>query len=227
MQPIKHTTNPITTGGGVIGIKYKDGILLASDTMGSYGYLERYMNVPRIHVVGDTTTAITASGELSDYQYICDALDKKVLSSALEGDGFAYTARELWNYLERLLYSRRNDGNPLWNTVLVAGAGEEELFLGQLDMYGTAIECDYAATGFGLMFALPLIREGWRKGMEREEAEALVKRCLEVLVYRDSLTLNKFRMADVRKEGVKISEPFEINTEGKWGYGELAIDDPK
>ena len=213
----------------MLGIKYKDGVLLASDTLGSYGSMARYMDVTRIHPL-TTNTAIAASGEISDFQYLTDTLDAKVRSSALEGDGFSYTARELWNYLERVLYDRRNKGDPLWNTVLIAGAGagpRGEVFLGQLDMYGTAIECDYAASGFGLYFAVPLMREQWRAGMERAEAEALLRKCLEVLLYRDARTINKFRMADVRADGVKISEPFEIDTAGKWNSGELAINDPK
>ncbi len=191
--------------------------------------MARYMDVNRIHPLS-TNIAIAGSGEISDFQYISDELDKKVLSNALEGDGFAYTARELWNYLERLFYSRRNKVDPLWSTVLIAGVApgaRGEVFLGQLDMYGTAIECDYAASGFGLYFAVPLMREEWKAGMERHEAEALLKKCLEVLLYRDARTINRFRMADVRADGVKISEPFEINTAGKWNSGELAINDPK
>lgn len=184
------------------------------------------MNVIRIHKV-DTSIAMAASGEVSDFQYLTDLIDEKVTANAIEGDGFSYTARELWNYLERLFYQRRNKGDPLWNTVLVAGVAEGKPFLGQLDMYGTAIECDYASSGFGLYFAIPLMREDWKEGMSRAEAEALMRKCLEVLLYRDARTINKFIIADVTEKGVEISEPFEIDTAGKWNSGELAIDDPK
>lgn len=172
---------------------------------------------------------MTASGEMSDFQYLVDTVDSKVLSNNLEGDGFTYTAKELWNYLERVFYARRNKVDPLWNTVLIAGAEKGRApFLGQLDMYGTAIECDYAASGYGLYFAVPLMREHWKEGMERAEAEALMKMCLEVLLYRDARTINRFRMAAIEVEaGVMISEPFEIDTTGKWNSGELAINDPK
>lgn len=200
--------------------------------------MARYMNVLRVHKVTDSI-AIAASGELSDFQYIADTLDAKVRASDIEGDGFAYTAPELWNYLRRVLYERRNKGDPLWNTVLVAGVGKDSgnsggngngngAFLGQLDMYGTAIECDYAASGFGLYFAVPLMREEWKEGMTKEEAVALIKKCLEVLLYRDARTINRFRIATITRDGgVDISEPFEIDTAGKWNSGELAINDPK
>ena len=38
-NPIGHLTSPIVTGGAVIGLKCKDGVLLATDTVLSYGGL--------------------------------------------------------------------------------------------------------------------------------------------------------------------------------------------
>ncbi len=38
----EHTLRPIVTGSSVVGIKYRDGVMLAADTLGSYGNLARY-----------------------------------------------------------------------------------------------------------------------------------------------------------------------------------------
>lgn len=38
-NPIGHLTSPIVTGGSVIGVKCKEGVLLAADTLLSYGSL--------------------------------------------------------------------------------------------------------------------------------------------------------------------------------------------
>ncbi|CAN0329823.1 unnamed protein product [Discosporangium mesarthrocarpum] len=46
--PISHTTRPMVTGTSVLGIKYKDGVMLAADTLASYGSLARYKSVERI-----------------------------------------------------------------------------------------------------------------------------------------------------------------------------------
>lgn len=40
--PTKHTTSPIVTGTTVIGIKYNGGVMLAADTLASYGSMARY-----------------------------------------------------------------------------------------------------------------------------------------------------------------------------------------
>lgn len=38
-NPIGHLTSPIVSGGAVIGLKCKEGVLLATDTLLSYGGL--------------------------------------------------------------------------------------------------------------------------------------------------------------------------------------------
>jgi hypothetical protein len=53
----------------VIGIKYQDGVMMAADTLASYGSLARYKDVRRIKIIGDKTL-IGASGEISDFQSI-------------------------------------------------------------------------------------------------------------------------------------------------------------
>ena len=37
--PIQHTQSPIVTGTSVIGIKYKDGIVIAADNLGTQSSL--------------------------------------------------------------------------------------------------------------------------------------------------------------------------------------------
>lgn len=35
-EPVKHTTKPIVTGSSVIAITYKDGVMMATDTLLAY-----------------------------------------------------------------------------------------------------------------------------------------------------------------------------------------------
>jgi 20S proteasome subunit beta 7 len=38
-EPITHTLSPIVSGGAIIGLKCKEGVILATDTLLSYGSL--------------------------------------------------------------------------------------------------------------------------------------------------------------------------------------------
>ena len=67
----QRTANPIVTGGSVVGVKYNGGILVAADTLASYGSLARFEGVERIAQIGDAgDTLLAAGGEYSDYQYM-------------------------------------------------------------------------------------------------------------------------------------------------------------
>jgi 20S proteasome subunit beta 7 len=55
VKPKTHSQYPITTGTSVFSIKYKDGVIIAADTMGSYGSLARFPDFKRVLVVNETT----------------------------------------------------------------------------------------------------------------------------------------------------------------------------
>lgn len=212
MDPTTHTTSPIVTGTTVIGLKYNNGVMLAADTLASYGSLARYKDVRRLKQVGENTL-IGASGEISDFQTIMEMLESMHLADLNEDDGFTRNPSEYFNYLRAVMYQRRGKGNPLWNQLLVAGFHKDTPFLGYVDMIGTAYEENFIATGFGAYLAIPLIRERWTPDMDEGEARALLEDCLRVMYYRDCRALNKIQIAKATAEGTLVSEPYEISTE--------------
>jgi len=213
--PSKVTTSPIVTGTSVLGIKYADGVMVAGDTLGSYGSLARFTDLRRIRRVGDFTL-VAASGEYSDFQYTMDLLQELVLEEHVVDDDAKLSASEVHAYLSRVAYNRRNKMNPLYNRMLVAGHKDGKSFLGYVDLYGTCFSDDYIATGFGTHLALPLIRDRWRADMSEGEARALLEDCLRVLWYRDTRALNKIQLAQITAEGPLISEPYSLDT--KWDF---------
>ena len=44
-EPLKHTKQPIVTGTSVLAVQYADGIMMAADTLGSYGSLAKYKEI--------------------------------------------------------------------------------------------------------------------------------------------------------------------------------------
>ena len=60
-DPTTRTLQPIVTGTSVLAIKYDKGVMMAADTLASYGTLARYKDIRRIIKVGDKTI-IGASG---------------------------------------------------------------------------------------------------------------------------------------------------------------------
>jgi 20S proteasome subunit beta 7 len=75
--PHKATTSPIVTGSSVLALRYRDGVMMAADTLGSYGSMAKFTDLTRLRSVG-RSTLIGASGEYSDFQYIMDLLEELV-----------------------------------------------------------------------------------------------------------------------------------------------------
>lgn len=208
----QHTSQPIVTGTTVIGLKYKGGVMLAADTLASYGSMARYKNVQRLSSVGENTL-IGGSGEMSDFQSIVETLQKMHQEDINQDDGYKKTPSEYYNYLRSFLYQRRNKGNPMWNQILVGGFLNGESFLGYVDLIGTAYEENFIATGFGAYLAIPLIRDRWHADMDEGEARGLIEDCLRVLYYRDCKASNRIQIAKASSDGTLISEPYELSTE--------------
>ena len=74
---------------------------------GSYGSTKRYKSFERLVRVNDVTV-LGAGGELSDFQYIQTLLDELATEDYCADDGIQLTPREVYAYLSRVLYNRRN-----------------------------------------------------------------------------------------------------------------------
>lgn len=217
------TTSPIVTGTSVVALKYKDGVMMAADTLGSYGGLARFKDVKRIFSVGKKTL-IGGSGDISDLQEIEKMLDDMVVADACIDDGNSLDAHSIHTYLGRIMYQKRSKMNPLWNSLVVAGLKADKTpFLGTVDHIGTQYESDHISTGFGLHLATPILRDLWRPNMTEPEAKALLLKCMEVLFYRDCRTINNIQVARITAAGSSIDAPVAIAT--KWDY--KAFVDPK
>lgn len=220
--PTRRTQSPIVTGTSVLGVKYDGGVMIATDTLASYGSLARFKDVQRLKAVGEHTV-IGAGGEMSDFQALGEILDKLNQDDKNADDGFKHSPSEIFNYLRAIFYQKRNKFNPLWNEVLVAGFRDGQPFLGHVDLIGTAFHDNVMATGFGSYLAIPIMRKRWHPGMSEGEARALLEDALRVLFYRDCRALNRIQIAKATAEGVVISAPFTIDT--KWDL--KAFEQPK
>ncbi|XP_042475112.1 proteasome subunit beta type-4-like [Macadamia integrifolia] len=211
----ERTLYPYVTGTSVIGIKYKDGILMAADMGGSYGSTLRYKNVGRIKPIGKHSL-LGASGEISDFQEILRYLDELVLNDNMWDDGNSLGPKEVHNYLTRVMYNRRNKFNPLWNSLVLGGVKKGQKYLGMVSMIGVHFEDNHIATGFGNHLARPILRDEWHENISFEDGVKLLEKCMRVLLYRDRSAVNKLQIAKITEAGVFISQPYALKT--FWGF---------
>jgi len=212
-NPKKYTVSPMVIGTSVLGLKFSDGIVIAADTLGSYGSLARYRSLSRILKVNDTTVMGTG-GDYADLQYMKSIIEQKVIDEECLADGFSYSPKSIYSWLTRIMYSRRTRLNPLWNTVIVGGMQDGEPFLGYVDKLGVAYQAPSVASGYGAYIAQPLLRDALDKipSMCEAEARSVIARCLSVLFYRDARSWNEYELAVVTKDGASVDGPLTCTT---------------
>jgi 20S proteasome subunit beta 7 len=213
-EPSTRTQQPIVTGTGVIGIKFKGGVMVAADTLGSYGSLARYLTVPRLQKFGENTI-IGGSGDLSDFQRVTGLLDELVRYDDAYDDGCHLSPKDIHSYLGRVMYNRRNKFDPFWNELVVAGYKDGKPFLGCVDLIGTMFEDDIISTGFASYICTPLLRKAG-KDLSKEEAKKVLEDCLRVLFYRNTKASTQIQIGTITETGVEITEPYHLST--YWGY---------
>ncbi|XP_023753618.1 proteasome subunit beta type-4 [Lactuca sativa] len=211
-----HAWYPYVTGTSVTRIKYKDGILMAADMGGSYGSTIHYKSVERMKQVGKHSL-IGASGEISDFQEILLYLDELILHDNMWDDGNSLGAKEVHNYLTRIMYNRRNKFDPLWNSLVIGGVKNGHKYIGSISMIGVHFEENHVATGFGNHLARPILCEEWREDLSFEEGVKLLEKCMRNLLYRDRSAVNKIQIEKITDEGLTISEPYSLKT--FWNFG--------
>jgi 20S proteasome subunit beta 7 len=200
LLPSKRTTEPIVTGSSILAIKFRDGVMMAADTLGAYGRLAMFESFSRIRSVSPGTI-IGGGGDLSDFQQIMKILIEMANKDYCHDDGHYASPHEYWAYLTRLLYQRRGKGDPLWSQLVVAGVSRPEQggapFLGFIDLRGTAFEENIIATGYGAYIAIPILRDQWRADLTAAEARQLLTTAMRVLQYRECRTINRIQFATI------------------------------
>ncbi|KAJ9660150.1 Proteasome subunit beta type-7 [Coniosporium apollinis] len=269
-HPTTHTQSPIVTGTSVIALKFRGGVVIAADNLASYGSLARFTDVKRLRKFNDKAV-LGFGGDVSDMQYLDRHLNalairenyssgsgagEKASSTSTdaseeeraesldnEGAGTGMAANNLHKYLQKLLYRRRSDFNPLWNHILIAGLSSPppnapdaspQPFLKSVDLLGTAFGAPSLATGFGAHLAQPILRrvvpdEEAVKKIDEATAVEAIRECMKVLWYRDARSLDRYSLAVVTKEGVRLSEDERVEgqswefAEGIRGYGTQVV----
>ncbi|KAK4540291.1 hypothetical protein LTR36_009603 [Oleoguttula mirabilis] len=230
-HPTTHTQSPIVTGTSVIAIKYSTGVVIAADNLASYGSLARFTDVKRLKPF-NRKAVVGFGGDVSDMQYL-----DRLLSSLDVQENYSHnnddpedtkalmSAKNLHTYLAKVMYKRRSDFNPLWNSLLICGLDEKNKpFLATADLLGTTYSAPTLATGFGAHLAQPLLRkavpdEEASQKLDKETAVEVVRECMKVLFYRDARSMNEYSIAVVDEKGVELKEKEKLENQS-WAFAD-------
>jgi proteasome beta subunit len=186
------------TGATVVGIKCSDGVVVATDSLITWG----------THVLTDkgvkafklTDTIVLASAGLtSDYQMLINRLKANIKLYELNQKK-EISVRTLSKIVANTLYSRRMA--PLYVQTVVVGLDTEGPHLFSLDMGGSLMPEDFTATGTGTAPAFGVLENRYKPSLTVKEAEEIAINAVKAGIARDAQSGGEIRVMSVTPSGV-------------------------
>ncbi len=188
----------LPTGATVVGIKCSDGVVVATDSLITWG--THVLTDKGIKAFKLTDTIVLASAGLtSDYQMLVNRLQAQIKLYELNQKK-SITVKALSKMLANTLYSRRMA--PLYIQTVVVGVDANGPQLFTLDMGGSLIPDEFTATGSGTATAYGVLEDGFRSDLTVKEAETIAINAVKAGIARDAQSGGDIRIMSVTTGGV-------------------------
>lgn len=167
----------------IVGIKTKEGVVLASDKRASKGFFIGSKIVQKISKIDDTL-AIAIAGQLSDAEHLIKvaAAERKLIELRR---GFPLTVKESSRLIANLAYSGLKNYQPYFVELLVAGVDSKGAHVNVADMSGAITTEDFAASGSGAPVAYGVLESLYNREMTNDEAKEVAKKAILAAMERD------------------------------------------
>ena len=186
------------TGATVVGIKCTDGVVVATDTLISWGTL--ILSEKGVKAFKLTDTIVLASAGLtSDYQMLVNRLQAQIKLYELNQKK-DITVKALSKMIANTLYSIRM--TPLYVQTVVVGVDALGPQLYTLDMGGSLIPDDFTAAGTGTTTAYGVLENSYTPQLTVKEAEEIAIKSVKAAIARDIQSGGEIRVMSVTKDGV-------------------------
>jgi proteasome beta subunit len=183
--------------GTAIGLKTKEGVVLATDKRVTYEGFVLSRMAKKVHMITGRV-GVAFAGLLGDVGYLTRLL--KLESKYYElRVGKDIKTRSLAKILSIILYNYKLF--PMFTEIIVGGYDEEGPSLFILDPVGSLIEERYAAVGSGSQLALGYIEPKYREDLTLGEAEKIAIEAIKTVIERDVLSGDGVDLVVITREG--------------------------
>ncbi|MFW9788043.1 MAG: proteasome subunit beta [Candidatus Thorarchaeota archaeon] len=189
------------TGATVVGIKCTDGVVVATDSLVTWGTFVLTDKGIKAFKLTDTIV-IASAGLTSDYQMLVNRLKAQIKLYELNQKK-EITVKALSKMLANTLYSRRMA--PLYVQTVVVGFDADGPQLFTLDMGGSLIPDEFTATGTGTASAYGVLEDRYKPTLTVKEAEELAANAVRAGIVRDAQSGGEIRIMSVTKSGIAES----------------------
>ncbi|XP_076647805.1 proteasome subunit beta type-2 [Halictus rubicundus] len=200
----------------LIGIKFKDFVLVAADMTTAHSIMVMKSDEQKIHKIS-SKLVMAVSGESGDAIQFSEYIGKNIQLYKMR-NGYELSPNAAAWFTRRNLADYLRSRTPYFVNLLLGGYDDStgpELFF--IDYLASCVSVPYAAHGYGGFFTLSILDRYHKLDSTEEEAYDLMKMCVREIHKRLIVNLPNFKVQMVSKDGVKELKP--ITTQS------LAIED--
>ena len=196
------TEDTLKTGTTTIGIKLKDGVILASDQRATMGNLIAHSNVQKVYPLSDNL-GMTIAGVVGDAQLMVRFMQSEIsIYTMKKGAPMSVsTAATLVGSVIR---------QGFYLGLIVGGYDRTGGHVYSVDGAGGYIEDEYVSVGSGSMYALGALEATFKPGMTREEGIDVAITALNSARRRDNCTGDGMLVSYIGPNGYEAISNDEI-----------------
>jgi len=186
----------IKTGTTIVGLKYKDGLILCADTRSTNGPVVADKNCEKIHFITEKIVCCGA-GIAADTRRVT-----RRASKALQLFSYKHLKDPYVNHAERLIcdYLHSYGGNIVAALVL-GGVDDNGVFLYSISPHGYSMPRDFISMGSGSMAAISVLETGYKKDMSKEEAIELGASAIKAGILNDLYSGSNVDVSVIERNG--------------------------
>lgn len=175
------SNSELVIGGVTIGIRLKEGVVLASEKRVAYGYTILSKSAKKVYALNDRI-GVAFTGLVGDMQTLTKRMRSLIQLYELQNRS-EMLVRSAAKLLSNILFESRF--TPFLTQTLIAGRDQEGFHLFSLDLLGSLLEEDYTAVGSGAPIALGILETEYRADLDVAGGVALAKKAIMGALSRD------------------------------------------
>jgi proteasome beta subunit len=185
-------------GATVVGLIYKDGVMLGAERRIAYGRFVVSKTGKKIFTLTDTVGAACA-GMVADMQILVREVAAYAKIRELELRR-KMPPNSIAKLMSVIMFERRFF--PLLTQVIIGGVdGKPNVYV--LDPLGSVIPDEYAAVGSGAEIAIGVLEVGYKPGMTEAEARELVMKSIRSAIQRDAASGDGADLLIIDRNGLR------------------------
>ncbi len=187
-------------GTTTVGLTCSDGVVLATDTRATAGFLYiAHRHVKKLAKI-DEHIAMTIAGSVADAQNLVDVLRYHANIYRLE-NRTPMPVKSCSRLASNIFFSQRFA--PYIAEVLVGGYDQEGAVVYNIDLFGSLNKEIFVSTGSGSPVAYGILESEFKEGMSVDEASKIAARAIAAAIRRNAGTGDGVDVAIVDKKGYR------------------------